>query len=126
MLQRAIALVQREAAKGSPDSVADAKPLYHYMLFWARDGEWAEKDWLSARQYIGTFRPTVGFSASDAALAAYVTIVGGPLGVPPKVQNQLTAAGCNVERIAGKDEAETKSILDGLVQEGKRFRDFEG
>ncbi len=122
MLQKEIALVQQEAAKASPDSATDARPLYHYMLFWAREGEWAEKDWLSAQRYIGTFRPTVGFSASDAALAAYVTIVGGPLGVPRKVQDQLTAAGCNVERIAGKDEAETKSILDELAQQGKRFQ----
>ena len=125
MLRQEVALVQQEAAKASPDSATEAKPLYHYMLFWARDGEWAEKDWLSARRYIGAFRPTVGFSASDAALAAYVTIVGGPLGVPQKVQEQLTAAGCYVERIAGKDEAETKKILDELAQEGKRFQDFE-
>ena len=121
-----IALVQQEAAETSPDPSADAKPLYHYMLFWARDSKWAEKDWLSARQYIGAFRPTAGFSASDAALAEYVTIVGGPLGVSKKAEDQLTAAGCKVDRIAGKDEDETESILDELAQKGKRFQNFEG
>lgn len=125
MLYQAIAVVQQEAAEAGPTPPADAKPLYHYLLFWARDGKWAEKDWIGARQYVGAFRPTVGFSASDAALAKYVTIVGGPLGVPQKVQDQLVAAGCKVERIAGKDEKETQSILDGLARKGKRFHKFE-
>jgi N-acetyl-anhydromuramyl-L-alanine amidase AmpD len=125
MLYQEIALVQQEAAKTSPAPGAGAKLLHHYMLFWARDGEWAEKDWISARRYIGTFRPTAGFSASDAALAAYVTIVGGPLGVPKEVEEQLVAAGCKVDRIAGKDEDETESILSELARKGRRFQSFE-
>jgi hypothetical protein len=95
------------------------------MLFWARDDAWAEADWLSARQYIGAFRPTVGFSASDAALATYVTIVGGPLGVSQQAEDQLVAADCKVDRIAGKDEAETKAILDSLAEKGQRFQNPE-
>jgi hypothetical protein len=120
MLHQEIALVQQEAAR-----TAETKPLHHYMLFWARDDAWAEADWLSARQYVGAFRPTVGFSASDAALATYVTIVGGPLGVSQQAEDQLVAAGCKVDRIAGKDEAETKAILDSLAEKGQRFQNPE-
>jgi N-acetyl-anhydromuramyl-L-alanine amidase AmpD len=120
MLRQEIALVQQEATEPSAE-----KPLYHYMLFWARNGQWAETDWLNAQNYIGAFRPTAGFSADEAALAQYVTIVGGTAGVPKTVETQLETAGCNVDRIEGKDEAETKNILDELAQAGKRFQHLE-
>ena len=120
MLQREIALVQQEATEPSAE-----KPLYHYMLFWARNGEWAEADWLNAQNYVGAFRPAAGFSADEATLAQYVTIVGGPAGVPKNVEAQLKAAGCQVDRIEGKDEAETKKMLDELALAGKRFQSFE-
>jgi N-acetyl-anhydromuramyl-L-alanine amidase AmpD len=116
---------QQAATLSGPALPAEAKVLYHYMLFWAHDGEWAERDWLHAQSYIGTFRPTVGFSAAEAAYAEYVTIVGGLLGVSQEVEDSLRAAGCRVDRIAGEDEAETKRILDALVEQGKRFLAFE-
>jgi hypothetical protein len=120
LLQQEIALLQQEAAEPSTE-----KPLYHYMLFWARNGQWAEADWLNAQNYIGVFRPTAGFSADEATLAQYVTIVGGPAGVPETVEAQLEAAGCKVDRIDGKDEAGTKELLDELAKAGKRFQDPE-
>jgi hypothetical protein len=125
MLYQEIAQVQQEAVEAEPIPAVDDKPIYHYMLFWASDVGWAEKDWLGARKYVGAFRPTVGFSASDAALAKYVTIVGGPLGVPQKLEEHLIAAGCKVERVAGKDERETQSLLDGLARKGQRFQILE-
>ncbi len=125
MLHREIGLVQQEEAQPSPAPPTNGKALQHYMLFWAREDAWAEADWLSARQYIGAFRPTLGFSATDAALAAYVTIVGGPLGVSKQAEDELVAAGCKVDRIAGKDEEETKGILDELAQKGQRFQNLE-
>jgi cysteine synthase len=94
------------------------------MLFWSHDGEWAEKDWQNARTYIGAFSPTAGFSASEAAQAEYVTIVGGPLGVSKEVEDWLKAAGCKVDRVAGKDEADTKRQLDQLAKDNKRFQSF--
>ena len=116
---------QQAATLPSPALPAEAKVLHHYMLFWAHDGEWAERDWLDAQTYIRTFRPTVGFSADEAAHAEYVTIVGGPSGVSQEVEDGLRAAGCQVDRIAGEDEAETKQILDALVEQGRRFLAFE-
>ncbi len=104
-----------------PPEPAEPKPIYHYLLFWARGGDWAVRDWLNAINYIGVFRPTVGFSAEDAAKAQYVTIVGGTSGVSERVENELRAAGCQVERIVGKDDAEIKRILDTMAQKGRRF-----
>ncbi len=131
MLRQEIAQVQQEAAAPSPappppePTTGEVKLFYHYMLFWAHDKGWAETDWLNAQNYVGAFRPTVGFSAADAAHAEYVTIVGGPLGVSQEVEDWLKAAGCQVERIAGEDEAGTKQILDELVKQDRRFHTFE-
>jgi N-acetyl-anhydromuramyl-L-alanine amidase AmpD len=117
--------VQREKALPSPPEPAEPKPIYHYLLFWARGEEWAVRDWLNAINYIGVFRPTVGFSAEDAAQAQYVTIVGGTSGVSQEVESQLKAAGCQVERIVGRDDAEMKRILDQMAQQGRRFLSFQ-
>jgi hypothetical protein len=131
MLREQIAQVQEEAGPApepeEPEEPepAKAKPIYHYVLFWSRNGTWAEKDWLNAGNYIGRFQPTVGFRVNDAAQAEYVTIVGGPLGVPKSAEEWLTEQGCKVDRIAGQDEADTKRILDELADQGKRFLAFE-
>jgi hypothetical protein len=119
MLRQKVIKVQQEETP-----LPEGKLLYHYVLFWAHDGKWAERDWLNAQGYIGAFRPAAGFSANEATQAAYVTIIGGPLGVSKKVEDQLKAADCRVDRIAGKDEADTRRMLDELVQQGKRFWSF--
>jgi hypothetical protein len=126
MLRQEIARVQQESGGPSPTPAPSAKPIYHYLLFWAKNGEWASGDWLIAQNYISAFRPTCGFSADDASLAQYVTIVGGPVGVSSEMEDGLRAAGCKVERIAGDDEVETKQLLDNLVQQGRRFQQFDG
>jgi N-acetyl-anhydromuramyl-L-alanine amidase AmpD len=101
------------------------KPIYHYMLFWAREGEWAKTEWLSAQNYIGAFLPTTGFSLADASLSEYVTVVGALDRLPQQVEDWLKSAGCTVDRIAGKDGADTKRILDELSRRGKRFLNFD-
>jgi hypothetical protein len=101
-----------------------AKTIGHYMLFWQHPDDWAKEDWTAATNYIGRFRPTVGFSADDARNAEYVTIVGGTGGVPSESEQALIAAGCKVERLAGVNFADTKRMLDELAQSGRRFRTF--
>ncbi len=125
MLRQEIVKVQEETTQPAPAPAPGAKPIYHYMLFWSRNGTWAEQDWLNAQNYIGRFQPTVGFKVNDAAQAEYVTIVGGPLGVPESAETWLKDQGCKVDRIAGKDEAETKEMLDELADQGKQFLSFE-
>ena len=99
----------------------DGKTLYHYLLFWQTEQDWAKKDLTNAANYIARFRPTLGFSIQDAIDAQYVTIVGGPLGVSAEDEAQLRASGCQVERLAGNSEAATKALLDNLARQGKRF-----
>jgi N-acetyl-anhydromuramyl-L-alanine amidase AmpD len=121
MLYGQVRQVQQEKALPAQPKPDESKAIYHYLLFWASGEEWAVRDWLNAINYIGVFRPTVGFSAEDAAQAQYVTIVGGTSGVPEEVENELKAAGCQVERIVGKDDAEMKRMLDRMAQQGRRF-----
>jgi hypothetical protein len=123
MLRQQVAKVQEEATE--PGIPPGAKPIYHFMLFWMRDGAWAEQDWLNAQNYIGRFQPTLGFKVNDAAQAQYVTIVGGTLGVPQSAEDWLKEQGCLVDRIAGQDEEETKQMLDELADQGKRFLSFD-
>jgi hypothetical protein len=125
MLHQEIIQIQ-QTGQPAPIPTPGTKSMDHYVLFWARDGYWARDDWLNANNYIGAFRPSAGFSADHAALAEYVTIIGGSLGVPERVEDWLKGQGCKVERIAGKDEADTKKMLDDLASEGRRFQGFDG
>ena len=125
MLYSQVRQVQQEKALPAPPKPDESKAIYHYLLFWASGEEWAVRDWHNAINYIGVFRPTVGFSAEDAAQAQYVTIVGGTSGVSEEVENELKAAGCQVERIVGKDDAEMKRMLDQMAQQGRRFFSFQ-
>jgi hypothetical protein len=103
------------------------KPIGHYVLFYQLpDGTWAERDWANAKNYIATFKPTCGFSVDDAMRARRVTIIGGPGGVSMEAEERLVAAGCQVERLAGKDEVETKKLMDDLAKAGRRFLSLPG
>ncbi|MFN2291470.1 MAG: N-acetylmuramoyl-L-alanine amidase [Anaerolineae bacterium] len=126
LLRQAIKKVQDEAGQMPPVPGPGAKPVYHYMLFWAHNGTWAKRDWINAQNYIAAFRPSAGFSPHDAVAAEYVTIVGGPLGISKADEESLRAAGCEIDRIAGEDEEDTRRMLDELVQQNKRFQNLDG
>lgn len=115
----------RGLRNGSP-AVAPAHRIGHYVLFWQTPEAWAQQDWQAAESYVGRFRPTAGFSVDDALAARYVTIVGGPGGVPMEAEERLRAAGCQVERLAGVDYADTKRMLDALARSGQRFHSWPG
>jgi hypothetical protein len=96
-------------------------PLFHYVLcpVW----EWGVSEWYWRMlvNYVKTFKPVAGFDPNEASLAQYVTIIGKPPGVPAAVEEALRAKGCQVERIAGADAAETQGILDKMAKEQHRF-----
>ncbi len=101
------------------------KTIQHYLLLWHRgSNNWAEWDLRGAIDYIGAFKPTVGFSVEEAKTAQYVTIMGGKEGVPASAEQALHAAGCQVERLSGNTEAETRRIVKQLVAQGKRFKNL--
>lgn len=116
-----VKMAQSERVRSHPP-----KPFYHYMLFWQYPDAWAEDDWYGAREYIGRFRVTHGFSVDDAKVSRFVTIVGGPMGVDRKAEQILIDAGCRVERIAGNNSQETALILTEMAQRGQRFLNFAG
>jgi hypothetical protein len=102
---------------------ATGKTIEHYLLLWHQnDSSWAEWDLRGAIDYIGAFAPTVGFSLEEAKAARYVTIVGNPNGVPAAAEQTLRAAGCQVERISGPTESDTRRELNQLVAQGKKFK----
>jgi N-acetyl-anhydromuramyl-L-alanine amidase AmpD len=95
--------------------------IYHYVLFWQTDTAWAEADWKAAARYIARFRPTVGFSPQEASQAENVTIIGGPSGVSENIEEMLRAAGCRVQRVAGKTARQTRALLQAMAKDGRRF-----
>jgi N-acetyl-anhydromuramyl-L-alanine amidase AmpD len=103
------------------------KTTQHYLLFWQREqvGQAGREDMVNALGYIARFRPTVGFSPEEARGAEYVTVVGGEAGVSRGVEQMLVQAGCKVERIAGRDSAETGLMFAELLRAGRRFQTFE-
>jgi hypothetical protein len=119
-----ILLTEIDRARVDKAQIQPSKPFRHYVLFWQHGDEWAEEDWRGAKVYIDRFRATHGFSAKDALNAQYVTIVGGPLGVSHRTERALLAAGCRVERIAGKNAAENARILSEMAYRGQRFLGF--
>ena len=104
---------------GQPKS--SAKQIKHYLLLWDHGGDWAQADWGNAQDYIAFFRPTVGFSATDAMQAEVVTIVGGEAGVSGADEARLKAAGCKVFRLAGINEADTRAKLAALISAGTPY-----
>lgn len=97
------------------------KPVDHMLLFWDHGTLWAETDFRNAQDYIAHFRPTITFSPADAMVAKHVTIVGGEAGVSWADENDIRNSGSEVHRLAGANEAETKAMLDDLVQKNTPY-----
>jgi hypothetical protein len=109
-------------AAPKPTPTPAPKPIRHYLLFWYRGRtNWAEWDLRGAFDYIAVFAPAIGFSIEHAKLAEYVTIVGGTDGVPGTAETELRAAGCQVGRVAGANETETRQMLQRLAAQGRRY-----
>ncbi len=117
---------RRASRPASPPPGPDPnKPLYHYLLLPVFESGVSEWYWGLVIEYVKAFKPVCGFDAGEARLARYVTILGNSRGVSGKTEQELRAAGCLVERIAGRDGQETQAILRAMAQSGRRFRTLE-
>jgi len=87
-----------------------AHPVAHYLLL--PRYAWGVSEWHldAARPFILKYHPTVGFSPTEAALAARVTVVGGEQVFPEELINEMCRRGCQVTRIVG-DGTEIASQL---------------
>ncbi|MCP4199650.1 MAG: hypothetical protein GY762_21100 [Proteobacteria bacterium] len=108
-------VVWKETLHQRIQSVHAGKPIPYYLLFWDHKDSWAYQDWQSAHNYIAHFRPTTGFSLSDAMHAQRVIIVGGHAGASGEDEALLRSAGADVYRLAGTNESATRAMLDDLV-----------
>ena len=97
---------------------SSAKTIFHYLLLGSAT------DQSLATNYIAKFQPTVGTDAGQAQQARYVTIVGSA--VSAATEQQLRAAGCNVERVAGNSPLAIRALLDNMARTGRRFLTFQG
>ncbi len=76
-------------------------PIRHYLLL--PTYEFGVADWhLNViRPFVKKYRPTVGFSLAEAALAARVTVLGDAQAIPEEALEKLRQMGSLVERITG-------------------------
>lgn len=96
------------------------KPIKHYLLL--PTFEWGAARWYLdiVQEYVSVMLPTCGFSSDEASQAEMVTIVGNEQGVDAATEQKLKEAGCQVERIAGKNGQETQRLLQQLAQNAQR------
>jgi hypothetical protein len=76
-------------------------PIEHYLLL--PSYEWGVADWHLdvIRPFVKKYRPTIGFSIQQAALAESVTVIGNSQSFSDEQIQVLRSAGCKVERISG-------------------------
>lgn len=87
--------------QGNLETRTGSHSIAHYLLL--PHYEWGVAEWHLdvIRPYVKKYRPTVGFSIEEAALAARVTVIGGQQSFPKESLERLRSTGCVVERITG-------------------------
>ena len=110
------------ASRAGTTVAGSEKPIAHYLLLPVF--EWGLARWhLSIiQEYLEAFLPTVGFSVQEAKLARHVTVIGNAQGISVQAVRELEAAGCHVERIAGRTGDETQLLLKQLAQNKQHSR----
>jgi hypothetical protein len=76
-------------------------PISHYLLL--PRYEWGIAEWHldAVRPFIMKYQPTVGYSLTEAALAAKVTVIGDQQTFPENELDTLRRSGAEVVRISG-------------------------
>ncbi len=109
---------QRTAANNDPVPPGE-KPLAHVVLVASAESAAGQVDWQLALPYVQAFGLTIGTQPDTARLARRVTIIGSsPNGVSREVEQNLVAAGCQVERVGGTP-AEVMRVLGERIARGE-------
>lgn len=89
-------------AKGAPFAINGIHPIRHYLLLPAF--EWGVSEWHidAIKPYVRKYRPTIGFSLEEAALAESVMVIASESEIAETSLNQLRVSGCKVERIEAR------------------------
>jgi hypothetical protein len=90
----------------------DTFPIEHYLLLPIY--EWGLADWHLdvTRPFIRKYKPTVGFSLAEAALARKVTIIGGDKDFDAQEISKLRDLGCLVDQITGDGTSIATQLLE--------------
>ncbi|MBA4384431.1 MAG: hypothetical protein C0410_06820 [Anaerolinea sp.] len=91
---------------------AGSFPIEHYLLLPVY--EWGLADWHLdvTRPFIRKYKPTVGFSLKEAAMARKVTIIGGNKDFPSEEISKLREIGCLVDQIIGDGTSIATQLLE--------------
>ncbi len=86
--------------------------IEHYLLLPVF--EWGIADWHLdvIRPFIRKFKPTIGFSIGEAAMAKKVTIIAGENDFSSEEINQLIVNGCMVDQITGDGTSIATQLLE--------------
>lgn len=104
--------------KDQPVTVVFYPKVIKHCLLFCENGL---NDLKNAEEYIGRFLPAVSFFLHEAKLAEMVTIVGAPSGVDENAEEALKRAGCQVERLDGKDPEDTATLLRERIERNLAF-----
>lgn len=102
----------QEATPEEAATPADSFPIEHYLLLPVY--EWGLADWHLdvTRPFIRKYKPTVGFSLKEAAMARKVTIIGGDKDFPADEISKLRDIGCLVDQITGDGTSIATQLLE--------------
>lgn len=84
-----------------PEQPASTRPIRHYLLLPIYEFGIADWHLNVIRPFVKKYRPTVGFSLAEAALADKITVLGDAQAVPDEALEKLRQMGSTVERISG-------------------------
>jgi hypothetical protein len=119
VISEPIALDGANAATADLVAPAEDKLLAHYVLFGPAGHPKTKANLLLALDYLLVLAPTFGFSATEAASAGLVTIIGGTDAVSAETEAGLAAGGATVQRIAGTP-AEVAAALAQRIAAGQQ------
>ncbi|MEA1976331.1 MAG: hypothetical protein U9N80_00355, partial [Chloroflexota bacterium] len=74
------------------------KIISHYVLLPMTNLRNIAQDWVDVGPFALAVKPVVGFSAGEAQFAERVTIIGSETDIPAAIEDQLSSAGCDVNR----------------------------